>query len=216
MNFRIVGIALGMVAITGNALAQKPEAPKTPAALNDPAKLKEKAPETFKTRFVTSKGTFDIDVVRKESPNGADRFYNLVKNGFFNNIKFFRVVKGFVVQFGIHGDPKISKKWLDSNIQDDSVVASNIKGTLTFAKSGAPNSRSTQLFINLGDNARLDGMGFSSFGKVTKGMDVVEKLNGEYGETITQLQGEIAQGGNAYLEKNFPKLDYIKTATIVK
>ena len=215
MNIRIAGIALALASLTGTAYAQKPTE-KTPAVLNDPAKLKEKSPKTFKAQFVTSQGTFIIDVTREQSPNGADRFYTLVKNGFFNNIKFFRVVKGFVVQFGIHGDPKISKKWLDSSIQDDSVVASNKKGTLTFAKSGAPNSRSTQLFINLADNERLDSMGFSAFGKVTKGMDVVEKLNGEYGETITALQGEIASGGNAYLEKNFPKLDYIKTATILK
>ncbi|MEI6432306.1 MAG: peptidylprolyl isomerase, partial [bacterium] len=140
-----------------------------------------------------------------------------VKNGFFNNIRFFRVVPGFVVQFGIHGDPDLAMKWLQSNIPDDEkVVKGNMRGFMTFAKSSAPNSRSTQIFINLRDNERLDSMGFSAFAQITKGMDVVDKLYDGYGEQITQLQGEIAQGGNAYLAKEWPKLDYIKQATIVK
>jgi len=190
---------------------------KTPAVLKNPAALKEKAPAKFKAQFETTQGTFVVDVTRAWSPNGADRFYNLVKNGFFDHVKFFRVVPGFVVQFGIHGDPAIATKWLESNIPDDAkVVQGNKRGFLTFAKSGAPNSRSTQLFINLKDNDRLDEMGFSAFGKVSKGMEVVDKLYSGYGESITQLQGEIAQGGNKYLEKNFPKLDSIKKATLLK
>jgi len=190
---------------------------KTPAVLKNPAALKEKAPAKFKAQFETTQGTFVVDVTRAWSPNGADRFYNLVKNGFFDHVKFFRVVPGFVVQFGIHGDPAIATKWLEANIQDDSkVIQGNKRGFLTFAKSGAPNSRSTQLFINLKDNDRLDEMGFSAFGKVSKGMEVVDKLYSGYGESITQLQGEIAQGGNKYLEKNFPKLDSIKKATLLK
>jgi peptidyl-prolyl cis-trans isomerase A (cyclophilin A) len=186
------------------------------AKLQNPAALKEKAPAKFKVQFETTKGIFVVDVTRDRSPNGVDRFYNLVKNGFFDGIKFFRVVKGFVVQFGIHGDPSLAGKWLESNIPDDAVKGSNKRGTLTYAKSGAPNSRSTQLFINLADNSRLDDMGFSPFAQVTKGMEVVDKLFGEYGEQITSLQGEIAAGGNKFLEKNFPKLDAIKTAKLIK
>ncbi|MCW3051870.1 MAG: cyclophilin type peptidyl-prolyl cis-trans isomerase [Chthonomonadales bacterium] len=190
---------------------------KTPAVLKNPAALKEKAPAKYKAQFETTQGTFVVDVTRAWSPNGADRFYNLVKNGFFDHVKFFRVVPNFVVQFGIHGDPAIATKWLESNIPDDSkVIQGNKKGFLTFAKSQSPNSRSTQLFISLKDNDFLDPMGFSAFGKVSKGMDVVEKLYGGYGESLTQLQGEIAQGGNKYLEKNFPKLDSIKKATLLK
>ncbi|MCW3099286.1 MAG: cyclophilin type peptidyl-prolyl cis-trans isomerase [Chthonomonadaceae bacterium] len=189
---------------------------KTPAALKNPAALKDKAPAKYKAQFETTKGTFVVDVTREWSPNGADRFYNLVKYGFFDGVKFFRVVPSFVVQFGIHGDPAIATKWLESNIPDDKVVEGNKRGFLTFAKSGAPNSRSTQLFINLADNDRLDAMGFSAFGKVSKGMDVVDKLYGGYGEQITQLQGQIAAEGNKYLETNWPKLDSIKKATILK
>ena len=185
-------------------------------ALKNPAALKDKAPAQFKAKFETTKGDFVVDVTRAWSPNGADRFYNLVKYGFFDGVKFFRVVPNFVVQFGIHGNPALATKWLESNIPDDKVVESNKKGFLTFAKSGAPDSRSTQLFINLKDNDRLDAMGFSAFGKVSKGMDVVEKLYGGYGEQITQLQGQIAQEGNKYLEKNWPKLDAVKKATLVK
>ena len=186
------------------------------AKLQNPAALKEKAPAKFKVQFETTKGVVIVEVTREWSPNGADRFYNLAKNGFFDGIKFFRVVPGFVVQFGIHGDPSLATKWLESNIPDDKVVTGNKRGFLTYAKSGAPNSRSTQLFINLADNSRLDEMGFSAFGKVIKGMEVVDKLYGEYGEQLTQLQGEIAAQGNKFLEKNFPKLDAVKTAKIIK
>ncbi len=218
----MAGIALAtMTCLTTVVTPQSANAqttdPKIKAALKDPATLKEKAPTKFQAKFETSKGDFYVDVNRSWSPNGADRFYNLVKNGFFNNIRFFRVVPGFVVQFGIHGDPDLAMKWLQSNIPDDEkVVKGNMRGFMTFAKSGAPNSRSTQIFINLRDNERLDSMGFSAFAQVTKGMDVVDKLYDGYGEQITQLQVEIAQGGNAYLAKEWPKLDYIKQATIVK
>ncbi len=184
--------------------------------LKNPAALKEKAPASFQAKFVTSKGDILVEAKRAWSPHGVDRFYNLVKNGFFDGVRFFRVVPGFVVQFGIHGDPTLATKWLHSNIPDDSVVESNKRGFLTYAKSGAPNSRSTQLFINLADNSRLDDMGFSPIGKVIKGMDVVDKLYGGYGEQITQLQGEIAAKGNAFLAKDWPNLDWIKKATIVK
>lgn len=205
--------ALALLPVTP-ALAQTPQSVKTKLA--DPSKLTEKAPATFKAEFETTQGVFVVDVTREWSPNGADRFYNLVKNGFFDGVKFFRVVPGFVVQFGIHGDPALAGKWLSSNIPDDKVVSSNKRGFLTYAKSSAPNSRSTQLFINLADNTRLDTMGFSPFGKIIRGMEVVDKLYGGYGEGLTRLQGEIAEQGNKFLEENFPKLDAIKRARIVK
>lgn len=214
----LLAAALLPLSLVAPVSAQK-LAPKTNPKLSNPAALKEKAPAKFKAKFETTKGTFVVEVTRAWSPNGADRFYNLVKNGFYDNVKFFRVVPGFVVQFGIHGDPAIATKWLEANIPDDiasTATPSNTRGFLTYAKSGQPNSRSTQLFINLGDNARLDAMGFTSFGKVISGMEVVEKLYGGYTEQPTQLQGEIAAGGNAFLNKNFPKLDMIKTATLIK
>lgn len=209
--FRTLALAAAAAALVP-AVAH---AQKTPAKLANPAALKEKAPSSFTASFQTTQGTFVVEFNRDWSPNGADRIYNMVKNGFFEGVKFFRVVPGFVVQFGIHGDPSISTKWLDSNIPDDNVVASNKKGYVTFAKSSAPNSRSTQLFINLEDNTRLDSMGFSPVGRVVKGMDVVEKLYGGYGEQVTGLQGEIAANGNKFLEQNFPKLDGIKKCVLV-
>jgi peptidyl-prolyl cis-trans isomerase A (cyclophilin A) len=187
-------------------------------AFTDPAKLTEKAPEAFKVQFDTTKGNFTIEVNRSLSPNGADRFYNLVRSGYFKDIAFFRVIPGFMCQFGIHGDPSVSAKWRDANINDDPVKGSNMRGTITFATAG-PNTRTTQLFINFGDNTRLDGMGFSPFGKVTEGMDVVDKINAEYGEGAPggrgPAQDRIQGEGNAYLKKDFPNLDYIKSATII-
>jgi peptidyl-prolyl cis-trans isomerase A (cyclophilin A) len=187
--------------------------------LSDPASLTEQAPAVYKAKFDTSKGTFVIEVHRDWAPNGADRFYNLVKNGFYNDARFFRVIDGFMVQFGINGDPKISAVWRDANIKDDAVKQSNARGTVTFATAG-PNTRTTQVFINFGDNAGLDGQGFSPFGKVVSGMDVVDSLFGGYGEGSPTGHGPnqgIAQSlGNAYLGKAFPKLDFIQKATIEK
>jgi peptidyl-prolyl cis-trans isomerase A (cyclophilin A) len=187
-------------------------------AYADPSKLTATAPETFKAQFDTTKGKFTIEVTRADSPNGADRFYNLVRSGFFKDVAFFRVIPGFMCQFGIHGDPTVSAKWRDANIPDDPVKASNTRGAITFATAG-PGTRTTQLFINFGNNANLDGMGFSPFGKVIEGMDVVDKINGEYGEGAPQgagpNQGLIQERGNAYLKQSFPNLDYIKSATIV-
>jgi len=201
----------------GLALAQDAKPAATPA-FSDPAKLTEKAPDTFQAEFDTTKGKFTVEVTRSLSPNGADRFYNLVKSGYFKDIAFFRVIKGFMCQFGIHGDPAISAKWRSANIQDDPVKGSNTRSTITFATAG-PNTRTTQFFINFADNVNLDGMGFSPFGKVTKGMDVVDKINGEYGEGAPggrgPNQGRIQQQGNAYLKKDFPNLDYIKSVTLV-
>ena len=185
-----------------------------PEKLKDPAKINEKAPEVFKAKFDTTKGVFVIEVHRDWAPNGADRFYSLVKNGYYDEVKFFRVVPGFVVQWGIHGEPAVANPWLRSTIKDDPVKESNRKGFVTFAKSNAPNSRSVQLFINLADNSKLDTMWFAPFGKVVEGMDVVEKINGEYAEGLTSMQGRIASEGNAFLEKHYPNLDAIKKATI--
>jgi peptidyl-prolyl cis-trans isomerase A (cyclophilin A) len=197
-------------------------AKEAPAAgdFSDPEKLKEKAPASFKAKFETTKGTFVIKVERAYSPNGVDRFYNLVKSGYFKDVVFFRVIKGFMAQFGIHGDPKVSAKWREANIQDDPVKGSNVRGAICFAKSGAPNSRSTQFFLSFGDNTRLDADGFAAFGKVVEGMDVVDKLNSEYGEGAPQGRGpdqqRVQMEGNAYLKKDFPNLDSIKSATIVE
>jgi len=187
--------------------------------LSDPASLNEKAPAVYQAKFDTSKGSFVIEVHRDWAPNGADRFYNLVKNGFYNDVRFFRVLDGFMAQFGINGNPSLSAVWRDANIKDDPVEVSNGRGTVTFATAG-PNTRTTQVFINFGDNAGLDGQGFSPFGKVVSGMDVVDALYGGYGEGPPRGdgpdQGRVQAQGNAYLEKAFPKLDYVKTATIVQ
>ena len=187
--------------------------------LSDPASLNEKAPAVYQAKFDTSKGAFVIEVHRDWAPNGADRFYNLVKNGFYNDVRFFRVLGGFMAQFGINGNPSLSAVWRNANIKDDPVKQSNTRGTVTFATAG-PNTRTTQVFINFGDNAGLDGQGFSPFGKVVSGMDVVDSLYGGYGEGAPNGagpdQGRVQSQGNAYLEKSFPKLDYVKTATIVQ
>jgi peptidyl-prolyl cis-trans isomerase A (cyclophilin A) len=180
--------------------------------LMNPAALNAKAPETFNVKFDTTAGIFVVEVHRDWAPNGADRFYNLVKNGFYNNTRFFRVVPNFMVQWGINGDPNIQKHWEDANIKDDPVKQSNTRGNITYAQRSAPNSRSTQLFINFKDNSFLDNQRFAPFGKVVSGMDVVDKINSTYGERPDQ--STIQTQGNAYLNKNFPKLDYIKTATI--
>jgi len=216
-----LALCLSCSAQTESKPAAKPEE-KKPAATTpgyaDPAKLTEKAPDTFKAQFDTTKGKFTIEVTRSLAPNGADRFYNLVKSGYFTDIAFFRVIPGFMCQFGIHGDPAVSAKWRSANIADDPVKTSNTRGAVTFATAG-PNTRTTQLFINFGDNAGLDGQGFSPFGKVVEGMDVVDKINNEYGEGAPRgrgpNQGQIQGEGNAYLKKDFPNLDYIKSATIV-
>ncbi len=180
--------------------------------LMNPAALNETAPATYKARFETTKGVFVIEVTRAWAPVGADRFYNLVKNGYYNNCRFFRVVSGFMVQFGINGDPSLNTVWRQARIPDDKVKQSNRRSYITFATSG-PNSRTTQVFINFGDNGGLDGQGFAPFGKVVEGMKVVDSIYSGYGESPNQ--GSIQMQGNAYLEKSFPKLDYVKTATIV-
>jgi peptidyl-prolyl cis-trans isomerase A (cyclophilin A) len=185
--------------------------------LGNPAALTEQAPASYKARFDTSKGVFVIDVRREWAPVGADRFYNLVKNGFYDENRFFRVISGFMVQFGINGNPQVSTPWRNAQIKDDPVKQSNKRGFITFATSG-PNSRTTQVFINFGDNARLDGMGFASFGQVSSGMNVVDQLYSDYGEGAPSgrgpNQGRMQGEGNAYLTKDFPNLDFVRKATI--
>ena len=202
------------------ALALLPAPPAWSQNLANPAALNEAAPATYKAQFDTSKGIFVVEVHRDWAPNGADRFYNLVKNGFFDNARFFRVVSGFMVQFGINGDPKLSAVWREARIKDDPVKRSNARGAITFATAG-PDTRTTQVFINFGDNSRLDGQGFAPFGTVVgSGMDVVDKLYSGYGEGAPRGngpdQGRIQSQGNAYLTKDFANLDYIKKATIAK
>jgi peptidyl-prolyl cis-trans isomerase A (cyclophilin A) len=185
--------------------------------LANPAALNEKAPASYKVKFDTSKGAFVIQVNREWAPNGADRFYNLVKNGFYDNTRFFRVVPNFMVQFGINGDPKVNTVWRPARIPDDRVTQSNKRGYITFATSG-PNSRTTQVFVNFKDNTFLDPQGFAPFGQVISGMNVVDQLYNGYGEGAPSGrgpdQGRIQMEGNSYLEKSFPQLDYIKKATI--
>ena len=182
------------------------------------AVMRRQAPDSFRARFETSAGDFVIEVHRAWAPLGADRFYNLVDAGFFDGVRFFRVISGFMAQFGIHGDPRVAAAWRDQLIADDAVRASNTRGMVTFATAG-PGTRTTQLFINYGDNSRLDGAGFSPFGRVVEGMDVVDRLHAGYGEGAPRGrgpdQGRIEAEGNAYLEREFGELDYITRARVV-
>jgi peptidyl-prolyl cis-trans isomerase A (cyclophilin A) len=215
--------------IAGAQTSQPAAATPTPAAktatvvktkLLDPKSLNEKAPATFQVKFTTTAGDFVVEATRAWAPNGVDRFYNLVKNGYYDDIRFFRVISGFMAQFGISGDPKLNEIWHAANIPDDPVTQSNTRGMVTFATAG-PGTRTTQLFINFADrNKMLDAQGFSPIGKVVSGMDVVDKLYAAYGEGAPSgtgpNQGLLQAQGNDYLAKSFPKLDYIKTARIVK
>jgi peptidyl-prolyl cis-trans isomerase A (cyclophilin A) len=194
-------------------------APAFSQNLGNPAALNEQAPAVYKVNVETSKGPFVLEIHRDWAPLGADRFYNLVKNGFYDNDRFFRVISGFMVQFGINGDPKVSAVWREAKINDDPVRQSNSRGMITFATAG-PNTRTTQVFINFADNAALDRMGFAPFGRVVSGMNVVDALYSGYGEAAPQGNGpnqqRIQSQGNAYLTHDFDKLDYIKKATIAK
>jgi peptidyl-prolyl cis-trans isomerase A (cyclophilin A) len=209
-----------MIRIASLLLALVIAAPAQSQGLGNPAALKEQAPPVYKVEFDTSKGSFVVEVHRDWAPNGADRFYNLVKNGYFNDCRFFRVISGFMVQFGINGDPALNTVWRDANFPDDPVQQSNKRGFVTFATRG-PNTRTTQIFINYADkNAGLDSQGFAPFGKVVEGMEVVDKLFAGYGEGAPQGRGpdqmKAQTEGNAYLMKDYPNLDYVKTAVIAK
>jgi peptidyl-prolyl cis-trans isomerase A (cyclophilin A) len=204
-----------MAAAAAALLAAGADAVAAPEKLMKPEALTAKAPDVFKAKFETTAGNFVVEVHRDWAPNGADRFYNLVKNGYYDGVKFFRVIPGFMAQFGISGDPSIAMTWLKSNIQDDPVKQSNKRSFVTFAQTSSPNTRSVQLFINYGDNSRLDAQRFAPFGKVIEGMESVDKLYSGYdANTLSSLQGRIADEGNAFLEKEYPKLDGIKKATI--
>ena len=183
--------------------------------LLDPETMNETAPEKFLAKFVTSKGDFTIEVTRAWAPNGADRFYNLVNNGYYDDCRFFRVIENFMVQFGINGDPALNQVWSQARLRDDPVMESNQRNYVSFAMTTLPHSRTTQIFINYKNNSSLDLQRFAPFGRVIEGMNVVDSLYSEYGETPTAKQPEIQAGGNAYLSKEFPKLDHIKTASIV-
>ena len=208
---------------------EEPVKPKTPAApaapvakaLLDPKppEWSEQAPAEFKVKFTTTKGDFVIQVKREWAPRGADRFHALVKNGYYDGVRFFRVVAGFMAQFGIHGSPEVNAVWKDASIQDDPVTQSNTRGMVTYAMRG-PNSRTTQIFINYADkNVQLDGMGFSPFGQVVEGMEVVDALYSGYGDGPPRgrgpNQGLIQAQGTEYLKAGFKELDYVKTARIV-
>jgi len=202
------------------ALAKAPSAAAKPfdAALLQPATLNAKAPAEYEVKFVTTAGDFTIKVTRAWAPNGADRFYNLVRHHFYDGAAFFRVLPGFMAQFGISAYPEVSKVWETANIKDDPIVQSNHRGFVSFATAG-PNTRTTQVFINYGNNEALDKSGFSAFAVVSDGMEVVDKLYNGYGEGAPDghgpNQGLITSRGRAYLEKSFPKLDSIRSATLV-
>jgi peptidyl-prolyl cis-trans isomerase A (cyclophilin A) len=216
------GLALVAIMVVACGPGDKPAADTTPAApapsaallTPDSAALVAAAPDSFDVVFETSKGNFTVRTRRAWAPLGADRFHYLVANGFFDDTRFFRVIPGFVAQFGLNGNPAVSAAWESLTIQDDPVKVGNKKGRITYAK-GGPNSRTTQVFINLADNDGLDAMGFPAFGEVIDGMSVVESINGEYGNPPDDQQMNIRMRGNAYLAESYPRLDQIKTAKII-
>lgn len=201
------------------ALASCREKPTSDVGLPPADAPTTQAPAVFRTRFETSKGVFVVETTRSWAPLGADRFYHLVRSGYFDNNRFFRVVTGFMVQFGVHGDPAVNKAWEPLNIADDSVSHSNERGTITFATKMVPNTRATQVFINLVNNHALDAMGFAPIGRVIQGMEVVDSLYAGYGESppggFGPNQMRLMEEGNSYLERNFPKLDFVRTARIL-
>jgi peptidyl-prolyl cis-trans isomerase A (cyclophilin A) len=207
--------ALSVLAVACEKKAPPPPPPPPPAAKVWP--VDPVAPDSFRAKFETSKGTFVIELHRAWSPKGVDRFNRLITEKYFDDERFFRVMKGFVAQFGMHGDPATNAKWSESKIQDEPVTQSNTRGMITFAIGGR-DTRSNQFFINLVDNAQLNSMGFSPIGKVVQGMSVVDALYSGYGDGAPEGKGpaqdSIRTLGNAYLKKDFPKLDYIKHVTV--
>jgi len=212
-------VALAAAALAAQT-APKPAPAKAPVTANrllTPAALTAKAPETFKVKFDTTKGPIVIDVHRDWAPRGADRFYNMARAGFFSGVRFFRVIPNFMAQFGINGDPAVNAAWEKARLLDDPPnMQHNVRGMLTYGTTGQPNSRGTQLFINYKDNSYLDAQGFVPIGQVVEGMEAADMLNAEYGAAPQNQQGRISAEGNKFLQANFPKLDYIKTATIEK
>jgi cyclophilin family peptidyl-prolyl cis-trans isomerase len=192
------------------------------AALLDPAHplWRRQAPEVFRVRCETTRGPFEVEVRRQWAPHGADRFFALAAAGFFDDSRFFRVVAGFIAQFGVAGDPAVTAVWRDRTIPDDPVRQSNVRGTIAYAMTG-PGTRSTQLYVNLADNTRLDGQGFAPIGRVASGMDAVDRLHAGYGEQAGGgmrggRQGKLLAGGNAWLDAEFPKLDRLLRVRILE
>jgi peptidyl-prolyl cis-trans isomerase A (cyclophilin A) len=175
----------------------------------------ELAPSTFRARFETNQGPFVIEVHRDWAPRAADRFYTLVKSGFYDGVRFFRVLGGFMAQFGLNGDPKVQAQWASANLLDEPATQSNTRGFVTFTKESSPNTRYTMIFINYKDNSYLDADGFAPFGQVVVGMEIVDKLYSGYGRTNIPDQRRIKNEGNAYLTAEYPMLDFVKKATIV-
>ena len=184
------------------------------AKLKDPAQLTEMAPTVFRARVTTNIGAFVIQVHRDWAPLAADRFYNLVKNGFYDGSRFFRVLDGFMAQFGLNGDPEITAAWRTASLADEPAIQHNLRGYVTFTRESGSNSRYTMVFINYKDNSYLDADGFAPFGQVITGMDVVDKLYSGYGRANVPDQRRIVREGNAYLQQEYPKLDFVRTATI--
>jgi peptidyl-prolyl cis-trans isomerase A (cyclophilin A) len=186
-------------------------------ALFDPKLANKTAPDKFRVKIETTKGVMIVEVDRSWSPNGADRFYNLVDIGYFKDIAIFRAIKGFMFQFGIHGNPNVSKVWKESNIKDDPRVpsVSNQVGYLTFAKAGFPDSRSTQFFVNLGNNKMLDPQGFTPIGKIVEGTEILTKIETKYDENSREVQGRFQSEGNAFISKKYPDIDYVKSITLI-
>jgi peptidyl-prolyl cis-trans isomerase A (cyclophilin A) len=219
--FRSIAVVLFICLLSGSAatpVAAQAKAPAFDQALLKPGSLTERAPEVYEVKFETTKGDFVVKVTRAWAPNGADRFYNLVKHGYYNGASFFRVIGGFMAQFGINAAPPVNAVWQVATIKDDPVKKSNTRGFITFAM-GGPNTRTTQVFINYADNSRLDSMGFSPFGEVRQAMGVVDRLYDGYGDGAPSGSGPrqdlVQSRGSAYLEKEFPKLDTIKSATLL-
>jgi peptidyl-prolyl cis-trans isomerase A (cyclophilin A) len=225
-----VMLVLGAVLTEGCRRAEAPApSPSSPAAvatpvpaartpLLDPSLATERAPDRFRVRFETTQGPFVVEVTRQWAPGGADRFYNLVRAGYYDDVAFFRVIEGFMVQFGIHGDPRVNAVWREARIPDDPVTQSNRRGMVSYAMAG-PNTRTTQLFINFRDNKGLDAQGFAPFGGVVEGLAVVDSLYSGYGEGAPRGmgpdQGRAQREGNAYLRGSFPRMDFVKTARVV-
>jgi peptidyl-prolyl cis-trans isomerase A (cyclophilin A) len=182
--------------------------------LKDPAQLTERAPDQFRARFDTSQGEILIAVEREWAPLAADRFYNLVKNGFYDDSRFFRVLSGFMAQFGLHADPAVQSAWRTANLKDEPVKKSNTRGFVTFTRESSPNSSYTMIFINYKDNSYLDADGFAPFGEVVSGMEVADRLYSGYGRQNVPDQRRIMRDGNTYLLAEYPMLDFVKTARI--
>ena len=215
---RPLAFVIGAIAILANVAhaAQSGALGSANPVLKEPEKLRERAPDMFRARFDTSQGPFVIEVHRDWAPLAADRFYNLVKNGFYDGTRFFRVLDGFMVQFGLNGDPDVQRVWQSANLRDEPAKQSNTRGFVSFTRESTPHSRYTMIFINYKDNSYLDAEGFAPFGQVVSGMEVVDKLYSGYGRGNVPDQRRILREGNAYLTAEYPKLDFVTKATIEK